>query len=177
MIQLLGKLDRYKKYWVGVSGGIDSMVALHFLKQMRFDVKAFHVNHHTEACKQGHAFLMEALRGDFYTDCIYPLVKPKAQSWEEYWRKGRYDLFNSHLSKGREVITAHHLGDVIETWVHGSLHGQPKLIPYRHGSVIRPFLTTPKEELVRWAKNPMSLTLMISPMMIPRNRGITLGMR
>ena len=38
MIRLLGKLDKTKRYWVGVSGGVDSMAAFHFLRQMKYHV-------------------------------------------------------------------------------------------------------------------------------------------
>ena len=128
------------------------MAALHFLKQMKYNVKAFFINHNTETSLKAHAFLMEALKGDFYADQI-PMDKPKDESWEEHWRNGRYSILNSHLNEGCEVITAHNLNDAVETWVHSSLHGQSKIIPYRHGSVIRPFLATPKKELIQWAVN------------------------
>jgi tRNA(Ile)-lysidine synthase len=49
------------------------------------------------------------------------------------------------------VVTGHHLGDAIETWIFTSLHGDSKLIPYSRGNVIRPFLITPKEEIRSWA--------------------------
>jgi len=148
VIRLLGKLDKTKPYWVGLSGGADSMAALNFLKQMKFNVRGFHVNHNTEACDQGHAFLMESLKGEFDSAHISS-IKPKNKSWEEHWRDGRYAIFNALENK---VIVGHHLGDVTETWIHSSLHGQSKLIPYRHGNVIRPFLATPKAELISWCE-------------------------
>jgi tRNA(Ile)-lysidine synthase len=64
----------------------------------------------------------------------------------------RYDFFKKK-NVNSPVIVAHHLDDAVETWVWSSLHGQSKLIPYRHGNVIRPFLATPKKELVKWAEN------------------------
>ena len=75
---------------------------------------------------------------------------PKGISKEEHWRNERYRILNS---LDGEVIVAHHLNDVVETWVHSSLHGQSKLIPYSHGNVIRPFLATPKAEMVKWCKS------------------------
>jgi tRNA(Ile)-lysidine synthase len=50
------------------------------------------------------------------------------------------------------VVTAHHLDDAVETWVFTSLHGESRLIPYSRGNVIRPFLLTPKSELVSWCE-------------------------
>lgn len=45
------------------------------------------------------------------------------------------------------TITCHHLDDAVETWVWSSMHGNPKIIPYSRGNIIRPFLLTKKKEL------------------------------
>lgn len=74
--------------------------------------------------------------------------KSRGLSPEEFWRNERYSFLDS---LGSPVITGHHLGDAIETWIFTSLHGESKLIPYSRGNVIRPFLVTPKEEIRSWA--------------------------
>lgn len=79
--------------------------------------------------------------------------KPAESSPEQHWRDERYKFLWD--LPGR-VATAHHLNDVAETYLWGCAHGAPKIIFYRqlfHGkmtNVVRPFLTTPKEELVSW---------------------------
>ncbi len=148
LISLLGKLDKKKPYWVGVSGGADSMAALHFLKQMKYDVQPVFFHHDTAACRQAKAFLDK--QGINYDQGSLETPVPAGKSKEEHWRNERYKFFKRI---GRTVIVAHHLDDVVETWVWGSLHGQSKLIPYRHANVIRPFLATPKAELVRWCQS------------------------
>jgi tRNA(Ile)-lysidine synthase len=52
---------------------------------------------------------------------------------------------------GQGVITAHHLDDCVETYLWSMMHGTAKVIPYRRNKVVRPFLLTPKEELIDWA--------------------------
>ena len=44
------------------------------------------------------------------------------------------------------------LDDCLEWYLFTSLHGNGRLIPYRRGNVIRPFLTTPKSSFVRWCE-------------------------
>jgi len=71
------------------------------------------------------------------------------ESQEEYWREERYRFL---FSLEGPVVTAHHLDDAVETWLFNSIHGKPRTIPYRNRNVIRPFLTTPKSELVSWCR-------------------------
>lgn len=148
MIRLLEKLDKTKQYFVGVSGGADSMAAFDFLRQMKYKVEPIFFNHGTEACKEA----LEFLKSYDYDSTGGKITRdvPKGKSKEEFWRDERYKFFGK---LPYEVIVAHHLDDVVETWVWSSLHGQSKLIPYRHGNVIRPFLATPKAELVKWCQN------------------------
>jgi tRNA(Ile)-lysidine synthase len=65
---------------------------------------------------------------------------------EEFWRDERYNF----LSQLGTVITAHHLNDCVETYLWSSIHGNPKIIPSIRNNVIRPFLATPKIELINW---------------------------
>lgn len=70
------------------------------------------------------------------------------ESQEEFWRKERYQyLWNC----GMPVLTGHHLGDVIETWLFSCINGTPSLIPYNTNNIYRPLLTTSKMELFEWA--------------------------
>lgn len=149
MIKLLGSLDKKQRYWVGVSGGVDSMAAYHFLKQMKYIVQPIFFHHGTPNSDEAQRFLLRRLDSVQPTPSPQDRSIPKNKSKEEHWRDERYKFFKTLATP---VIVAHHLDDAIETWVWSSLHGQSKLIPYRHGNVIRPFLATPKAELLRWAE-------------------------
>lgn len=74
--------------------------------------------------------------------------KGALESPQEYWRSMRYNFF-ARVSFGR-VITCHHLDDQIENWIFTSLHGKPRLIPHSTPLALRPFLLTPKQELINW---------------------------
>lgn len=147
MIKLLCKVPR--KVTVAVSGGVDSMAALNFLKR-NHDVTAAFFNHGTKT---------SAVAKDVVeTSCRIhgiPLImgsiqreRNKDESLEEYWRNERYAWLEN---LDDTVVTAHTLDDAVETWVWSSMHGESRLPAIERDNIIRPFLTTPKSEFERWA--------------------------
>jgi len=107
------------------------------------------IDHLTKTSEQACKFLLDHFHGRILISSISK-NKPKEKSWEEYWRDERYKIFHALYYP---VVTAHHLNDCMETWIFSSLHGKPKMIPYNNKNVIRPFLATSKQEIVKWACN------------------------
>ena len=147
MIKLLGKVPR--AVYIACSGGPDSMAALSFLRNSHRDIKVAHFDHGTEHAATAQKFVIEYCKKNKIKYVLGTVTRKRlpTESREEYWRNERYDFFKS---LDAPVVTAHHLDDVAEWWIFSSLHGNPKLMPYRNEEVIRPFLMTPKQELVRW---------------------------
>jgi tRNA(Ile)-lysidine synthase TilS/MesJ len=148
MIRFIGSLPR--KCVVAFSGGVDSVAITDFLLNGKRDVSLAFFHHGTKtsdgALKFVKSFALD--REVLLTVGHITGSKPPDESQEEYWRNCRYQF----LSQFEEtVITAHHLDDAVETWLFTSLHGESRLIPYRRGNVIRPFLVTPKTELKGWS--------------------------
>lgn len=148
MIRLLGNVP--KDIYLACSGGVDSMVALDFLRRKHNVIVAFY-DHGTSTSKEAFDFLKK-----YCTTHALPFVferivgdKPSEQSFEEYWRNSRYDFLDR---LDHPVVTAHHLDDCVETWIWSSLHGQPKLPLYKRGNVFRPFMLNQKKRLIEWAK-------------------------
>lgn len=133
---------------VALSGGVDSVAVTDFLSR-KHDVSCAFFHHGTENSDRAYNFVAE-----FCTKRNLPLfvgiiskVKPKDQSDEEHWRNERYKFLES---LDTTVVTAHNLDDCVETYLYGSLHGQPKVIPHQRNNIARPFLTTAKQEFVSW---------------------------
>jgi tRNA(Ile)-lysidine synthase len=151
MIQLLGSTKHFTA--VAVSGGVDSMAALDFLRRANPAIKAVYFHHGTAHGDDALAFLR-----DFCSQNAIPLLtgrisceKAKEDSWEEYWRRERYRYLNSLPGK---IVTAHHLNDAAESWVMGIIRGgEPRLIRYHLApNIYRPLLLTPRVELEAWCQ-------------------------
>ena len=149
MIRLLGNIPQ--SCTIAFSGGVDSVAAADFFLNGRKDVSIAFFHHGTEHSERS----VEWVRN--FADsrkCELKIGKierdrDKNESLEEYWRNERYRFLHSIDNL---VITAHHLDDAIETWIFSSLHGNPRVIPYRRHNVVRPFLKTRKKYLRGWCE-------------------------
>lgn len=126
------------------------MAIADFLLQGKKNVTLAYFNHGTIHGQEAQEFLIKRSK-ELNVELVLGSItseKSKEESWEEYWRNQRYRFFKSFGEK--EVLTCHHLDDSVESWIFSSLHGKGKLIPYRNGNVIRPFLLTKKTDLLKW---------------------------
>jgi|TARA_B100000497_G_C7567195_1_gene341919 tRNA(Ile)-lysidine synthase len=149
MIKLQGKLSR--KLFVACSGGVDSMVALDFLKR-NHDVTVLHFNHGTEHGRQAEEFVSKYCRNNnikYIRSDIGKNTVPLGASREAWWREKRYAFFDKYSDY--PIVTGHHLDDCVETWIWSCLNGTGKIIPYRRNHVIRPFRLNRKRDLELWA--------------------------
>jgi len=150
MIKIYGEIPH--KIHLACSGGVDSMAVLDFLRRGKKEVIVCYFNHGTPHSK----YVWDHLKDFCYKEGIKTLYgevkrdKLKGESLEEYWRNIRYDFFNSIDG---DIITCHHLDDVIETYLFSTIHGKSKLISYRNQNVIRPFLGTKKSDFVKWCQD------------------------
>jgi len=150
MIRLLGNIPK-EDFYVGCSGGVDSMAVLDFLLNGGYTPKVAYFDHFTDHSKEASEFVREICRDrriEFVPECV-ARKRDAFESPEEYWRNERYRFF---FSLGKPVITAHQLDDVVEWWIFTSLNGWPEVIPYQRNNVIRPFLATPRSELKSWCE-------------------------
>lgn len=151
MLKLLFSLPN--EIVVALSGGVDSVAITDFLSQKHKVTCAF-FHHGTENSERALEFVAK-----FCTERNLPLMigliknsKPKELSTEEHWRNERYAFLDSFGDGLGPIITGHHLDDCVETYLWSSLHGQPKVIPSKRNNVVRPFLTTNKQEFTNWCE-------------------------
>lgn len=155
---------------VGVSGGSDSMVLLHYLssiqQELDFEVVAIHINHGIRAeSRDEEEFVAEKCR-ELGVRCYKfkidspKLAKERNESLETAARNGRYDVFRSLISRGvvDKIALAHHESDQAETILmhifRGSgIAGARGMEPVRDGIFIRPMLEVSKKEILNFASD------------------------
>ena len=104
--------------WVAFSGGLDSTVLLHRLRNEGLPVRALHVNHHlqpaanrwVEHCKESCAQLGVPI---YVLDVKIDPNDPEGP--ESAARRARYESFASLMKPGDCLATAHHQDDQAET--------------------------------------------------------------
>lgn len=182
MIKLVGHLRPSQIQGVALSGGVDSMALLSFLRNRRPDaVTAYFFDHGTENSKLAREFLTDYCLDEEIVLRVGLLeaAKDPRDSWESHWRSYRYAWLHQQASEnGHYIATAHHLNDVAETYVWGMAHGHPRFIHYVQPwgdskRIVRPFLLTPKQELIKWCyrhKTPYIEDLSNEDISFTRNR-------
>ena len=146
------------KCFVAVSGGVDSMTALHWLNRVKGRIKGVaHFHHNTgefadESCELVRSTAQQ-MELPFFVH--YNFGKPdKGESLEDYWRTQRYLWFKklSRQYKDMPVVLAHTLDDCLEEYVMCTMvRGFSGTIPYTHGPCIRPFRRWKKESIRAYA--------------------------
>ncbi|RNF38345.1 tRNA lysidine(34) synthetase TilS [Planococcus salinus] len=159
---------------VGCSGGVDSMVLLHFLKSqqeaLKITVLAVHVNHmlRGEESLEDRLFTEEVCRHwkipCFSRDIPIPLILKESSNSnkQQVCRTERYAYFKEIMqsTQATKVATAHHADDQVETVLMGALRGTlqlgafgiPVKRPFEEGQLIRPQMAVTKDEIMQYAR-------------------------
>lgn len=154
------------KYWIAVSGGVDSMSVLHWLNVDKPDRKdallgVLHINHNTGDFADNAEKMVRAFCKRNGFRCTVSLVTgepPPGQSREEWWRNERYDYFDNRVVGDDPIILGHHFDDCLEEYIMCTMvRGFQGTIPYSHGRCIRPFRLWKRKDICDYArKNAVS---------------------
>ncbi|TWT28631.1 tRNA lysidine(34) synthetase TilS [Planomicrobium sp. CPCC 101110] len=157
---------------VACSGGVDSVVLLHFLisqqEALGISVAAVHVNHMLrEEESLGDRFFTEQLCADWEIPCfsrdipVPDILKFGGGNKQQVCREERYAYFSAVMqeAKATKLATAHHADDQLETilmaGIKGTLQsgsfGMPTSRPFGDGCLVRPLLAVTKDEINRYA--------------------------
>ncbi|MGO1691491.1 MAG: tRNA lysidine(34) synthetase TilS [Marinobacter sp.] len=155
----------YRRLWVALSGGLDSILLLHLAARCHPGVRAVHINHQLQAnagetetfCRNVCAELSVPFTVQSVT---VKLGSGPSEGLEESARKARYQAFEALLEPGDTLLMAHHGDDQAETVLfrmfRGSgvagLAGMPKSRPLGAGHLTRPLLGIERSELERNAR-------------------------
>jgi len=149
--------------WIGLSGGMDSMVLLDVLSQhqnLHSLLKAIHVNHGlSQNANQWQIFCQQhCLQRNipFFTESLHLKL---TSNIEAQAREERYQVFSKYAHSGDYLVLAHHLDDQIETLMLNLLRGtgikglaaMPQCRDWKGIRMIRPFLQSPRMVLQDYA--------------------------
>ena len=164
--------QKIKRLVVGLSGGVDSVVLLDVVSQIKeVSVLAVHVNHHLHSRSDDYEKFCMALGEKYLFEVRCQSVAVSAHgSLEAKAREARYNVFEQHLVEGDLLLLAHHLDDQVETVLfrlfRGSrvlgLQGMPATRPIGKAALYRPMLGVTrtdiekhaKERQLSWCKDP-----------------------
>ncbi|MCL5267654.1 MAG: tRNA lysidine(34) synthetase TilS [Bacteroidetes bacterium] len=164
--QLVSEND---KIIVGVSGGIDSVVLLDLLMELRgsyrLDISVAHINHQLrgDESDQDQKFV-EKLAEDYGIECFVHVADVKAfmvehkASLQVGAREIRYKFFETVkiLKNFTKIATAHNANDNAETVLLNLLRGSGANglagIPIVRNDIIRPLLFAERNEIEQYAK-------------------------
>lgn len=149
---------------IAVSGGLDSMVLLHLMRQMDVDVAVAHCNFQLrdEDSNEDEVFVRvycEKWNIPFFCKRFETnnYATTNKISIQMAARELRYAWFEE-LMEGKgftKLCTAHHFNDAIETmiinWVRGAGIEGLRGIPSKRGNIIRPLLFATREEINEYA--------------------------
>ncbi|MNK68667.1 tRNA(Ile)-lysidine synthase [compost metagenome] len=154
-----------KKLFLAVSGGLDSMVLLHLLSQLPYEIAVLHCNFQLRGlesfgdqefiqnyCDQNNIPIFTT---HFDTEAF---AKDYKLSTQVAARELRYSWFYELLEEENfdYILTAHHADDNLETFIINLTRGTGLEgltgIPEQNDKIIRPLLPFSREEILKYAE-------------------------
>lgn len=176
LLQKLAPCTDAPALWLGLSGGLDSMVLLHALAQLRQQhhlppITAIHVHHglHSQADAWAEQCAAACAALDIPLRVERVQLQPGA-SVENAAREARYAVFERAIGPGEVLLLAHHRDDQIETLLFRlfrgtglrGLAGMPRRRKLSAGELLRPMLDWTRADLAEWA-GPQGLSWVDDP--------------
>ncbi|WP_294956721.1 tRNA lysidine(34) synthetase TilS [uncultured Flavobacterium sp.] len=154
-----------KKLFLAVSGGLDSMVLLHLLSQLPYEIAVLHCNFQLRGVE---SFGDQEFIQDYCSQNNIPIftthfdteafAKDYKLSTQVAARELRYSWFYELLEEENfdYILTAHHADDNLETFIINLTRGTGLEgltgIPEQNDKIIRPLLPFSREEILKYAE-------------------------
>jgi tRNA(Ile)-lysidine synthase len=164
MMTLLSELYPFSTIWVGLSGGMDSMVLLNQITQypeLKSKCRAIHVHHGLSPNAEQWLDFCKQQTQSLQVPLVYEKVKiQSASNIEESARDLRYGVYQQYVQSTDVLVLGHHLDDQIETFMMNVLRGSGldglsvmSMMKMQMGMMIcRPLLNISRSEIESYAK-------------------------
>lgn len=155
--------------WVGLSGGVDSIVLLHALQgqlssEQKSRLSVIHVHHGLSKNADDWLNFCDDFCQNLGVNFVAERVLLKQQaSLEDAARQARYHAFENVMSAKDALLLAHHAGDQVETVLFRLLRGtggkglsgipEQRSIGQQEARLLRPFLSLSKTNIEDYAKH------------------------
>lgn len=142
------------KFVVAVSGGVDSVVLLHMLSEVKdHDIIVAHFDHGIREDSAKDAVFVESLANQYGLPFETKRVELGSGASEEKARQARYEFLRSLAKKyNARIVTAHHADDVIETIAINFKRGTGwRGLAVLDSDILRPLLQLSKKDLIEYA--------------------------
>ena len=164
----LNELAATRKFLIGLSGGLDSVVLLHAMAKLRdqsgvsIQLRALHINHQLQDQAQNWETHCLSLCAKLGIECVSTKVEISRHcGLENAARQARYREFEATLLIDEELLLGHHRDDQMETLllrlIRGSgsrgLSGIPRSRVLGASRLLRPLLDIDREELQSYAES------------------------
>lgn len=158
-------LNQFSTIWVGLSGGMDSMVLLHQLvqyPQLKNKCRAIHVHHGLSPNADDWLDFCIQQTNAFEIPLVYEKVQVSSHSnIEALARDLRYGVYLQYVQSEDVLVLGHHYDDQIETFFLNVLRGSgldglsvmSMMKTHMGMHVVRPLLNTSRRELEVYAKS------------------------
>lgn len=151
-----------KKIILSVSGGVDSLVLFHILKELGFELVVVHFNHQKRTSSIKEALYLEQLMKQENIVYEYFVLDIPLENFQNEAHLLRRKLLMETAQKYHTdvIVTAHHLNDLAESILMKLSRGS-NLLGYAgirkdyykyKMHFVKPLLDTTKEEILRYAK-------------------------
>lgn len=139
-------------YYVGFSGGVDSVVLVHVLLKKGYKLTLINIDHLDEWSKKEIDFTIETAEkyGLDYLIRSITRVPEHGESKEAIWSRERDYVFQNMDSP---VLVGHHLDDAVEGYVMNTLgQGKAYILDYKNKNILRPLILVSKKKIHDYAK-------------------------
>jgi tRNA(Ile)-lysidine synthase len=154
----------HDRVYLGLSGGLDSMVLLHYLSILphaKGKLSAIHVNHGlSPQAGSWETFCIKACQARQIPLQVEHVFLDSRRNLEARARQARYEVYAEVVAKNQALILAHHLDDQLETFLLNAIRGtgltglaaMPQHRVWRERHIYRPLLDVPRSKLSAYAQ-------------------------